>query len=185
MQVEVEPLAIQIEQPPAPVHVRQGHLDSEVDSAGPGRECRFDHLGPVGREHEHDVGVLPEPVHLVQQLEQHRGRVAVLTILSDKIHILKHEHRWRQIARHLARGADCVQRGAGEEQDRAIRHQVRQVHRGQCLAGSRRAMQEQPALEMPSGCSQRFSMLGDRLGMPLDALEHTIGEHDLLTQHRG
>ena len=70
--VDVELAAVEREQPPARVRVGQLQHHRLVDPAGSGGERRLEHLGAVGGEQEHHVGVLGEPVHLVEQLEQQR-----------------------------------------------------------------------------------------------------------------
>ena len=59
--VEVQPLAIELEQTPAPVCVRERHRDREVHPTRPGRQRGLDRPRPVCGEDEHNVGVLPEP----------------------------------------------------------------------------------------------------------------------------
>jgi hypothetical protein len=45
-------------------------------------------------------------------------------------------------------------------------------------------VQQQTPLEMPPGRAQRLGVFRERLGVPLNPLQHTIREHDLLTPNR-
>jgi hypothetical protein len=70
--------------------VRQGHLDRQIDPAGAGSQGRLQQVGTVAGEQEDHVGVVAEPVHLVEQLEQQRsaaGRLTV-TVLGNEVDVL-------------------------------------------------------------------------------------------------
>jgi hypothetical protein len=64
-------------------------VEREIHSSGTRRECGLEQVGAVGREQERDVGVLVDPVHLVQDVEQQGVRLGVPAVLRDEIHILQ------------------------------------------------------------------------------------------------
>ena len=65
----VQTATIQLEQPPPALGIGHGHLDGLIDSAGARGERGLEEVRAIRREHEQDVGVVREAVHLIQQLE--------------------------------------------------------------------------------------------------------------------
>ncbi len=55
------------------VHVGQRDLDGLVDATRASSHSRLQHVGPVGGEHEEEVGVV---VDAVEELEQGEERIA-------------------------------------------------------------------------------------------------------------
>nr|WP_104522394.1 hypothetical protein [Blastococcus atacamensis] len=70
--VDLERAAVEVEQRPPGGRVGQFERHRLVDPAGTRCQRRLQRVGPVRREDEDDVGVLGQPVHLVEQLEQQR-----------------------------------------------------------------------------------------------------------------
>ena len=109
--VDRQRAAVELEQRAAGVRVGQFQRDRLVDPAGPRGQRGLEQVGPVGGQHEDDVGVLGEAVHLVEQLEQQRVLAGVhAAVLGDQVDVLDDDHRRLQGAGHRARLGDQVQR---------------------------------------------------------------------------
>ena len=63
---ERQALAIELDKLFATDVVRQRNLDRLIDAARTVRQCILKLLRPVGREHEQDIGILFQSVHLVE-----------------------------------------------------------------------------------------------------------------------
>ncbi|HEX2126195.1 MAG TPA: hypothetical protein VHF45_06520 [Thermoleophilaceae bacterium] len=181
---EPEALRVQVEQPPPRLGVGQRQAHRQVDAAGPRRERRLQDLGPVRSEHEDDVGVLVQPVHLVQQLEEDRVRLLELVAVErDEVHVLQHDHRRRERAGYRAGGADRLDAAPREQERRALRHQRGEVHHGQRLAGAGRAVQQQPAAQVAPHPPQLLGVRGEQLRVALDPFQDAAAQHDALALH--
>jgi len=82
--------------------------------------------------------------------------------------------RLREVDRRTD-GAEALPR----EQDRgAARHLRREVHRGQRFAGAGRAVEQQPAAQVPPARAQPLGVVGDAERLAPDPLQHAVRQHD-------
>jgi len=88
-----QPLAEKAEQLPAPLLVGERDRDGLIDPAGTSRERRLEHVGAIGGHEEDHVGVEPDAVDLVHQLEQKRRGPVHHALLRHEIDVLQHDHR--------------------------------------------------------------------------------------------
>jgi hypothetical protein len=130
--VQGQAAAVQLDQATAAGGVWQRHLDRQVDPAGAGGQGRLQQLGAVAGEQEDHVGVVAEPVHLVEQLEQQRGAAGLLAVavLGDQVDVLEDHHRRLQQPRHRARPRDQPDLPAGQQHHRAVAHPAGRGGRG-------------------------------------------------------
>ena len=175
---ELQPFAVELEQPPAPVGVRERKLDRLVDPPGPGGERGLEQIRAVRGQHEQDVVVLVEAVHPVEQLEQDRVRRLERAIHGDEVDVLEHDHRRLQRGGQVDRRADGAEALPGQQHRRAAGHLRREVHRGQRLARARRPVEQQAAAQVPPARAQPLGVLGDAERLALDPLQHARREHD-------
>jgi hypothetical protein len=76
--------------------VRQRELDRLIDASRPRRQRRLELVRPIRRQDEHDIGVLAQTVHLVEQPVQQRflhRPVHVRALARDEIDVLDDHHR--------------------------------------------------------------------------------------------
>ncbi len=85
-----------------------------------------------------------------------------------------------QVAGQLGDRADADQRAAGKDKPGVAGHLAEQVAGGVRLAGARRAVEQQAALEVLAGGEQRFPVRGDAERVPLHPGEHGIREHHVV-----
>ena len=150
--VQLQAPPVQLQQRPAGGGVRQAELHRLVDPPGPGGQRRLQHVGTVGRQDEHHVGVVGQAVHLVEQLEEQRVLAGVLApVLRDQVDVLDHHHGRRQGARHRAGLGDEVQGDTGELDHGHVRRAAEEVTHRVGLAGAGRAVEEQAPLEVLTG----------------------------------
>ena len=159
--------------------VGQRQLDRQVDPAGTRRERRLERLGPVGREHEDQVGVLVEAVHRVEQLEQQRRGLVVAPVAARSG---RRPRPRSSPARASARGCRrCRWRRAQPPVSRiTVRSGIRpgEVHDRQRLARPGRSVEQQAAAYVTAACAQPLAVSGDAGGVALDPLERPLGQHD-------
>ncbi len=101
-----------------------------------------------------------QSVHLIQQVIQERVALPRMgPFFRDEIHILENDGCWLQHARHGARRSNEPEVRARQKNDGTISHLRRQIHRRQRLSCSRRAVEEQPALQMTARGQQPIAQL--------------------------
>jgi hypothetical protein len=86
-----------------------------------------------------------------------------------------------KLARELGRRPDRMQRSPGQDEPRVPGHPPHQVTSGVRLAGARRSVQEQAALEVLTGGQQRVAVSRNPQGVTLHASEDRFGQHDILS----
>ena len=150
-------LGVDLEDGQALVEVGQGHHDLAVEAAR-AQQRRVEHVGPVGRGHDHDALGGLEAVHLVEHLVE--GLLALVVaaaepgaaLAADRVDLVDEDDR-RGL---LARGGEEVAHAARAHADEHL-HEVRARHREEGhaglagdgarqhrLAGARRADEEDP-----------------------------------------
>ena len=100
-------------------------------------------------------------------------------VARDQVDVLQHDHRGLERARERAGRRDGGERLAREEHDGPLGHQPGQVHDRHRLAGARRAVEEQAALDVAARGPQAVAVLGEPRGVALDALERDVRQDDL------
>jgi hypothetical protein len=180
-------VTVQLDQASAAAGVRQRHLDRQVDPAGPRGERGLQQVGTVAGEQEDDVGVVAEPVHLVEQLEQQRGAAWLLAVplLGDQVDVLENHHRRLQQPCHRARPRDQPDLATGQQYHRAVAHASGQVHGREGLAGARLPVEEQAAAQVAARRQHPVAVRGEGDSVSLDPFEHAVGKHDVLTGDAG
>src|SRR5207237_7862018 len=96
-----KPARVKVDQFGATLLIRQWKLYRLVNAAGPGRESRFNLIRAVSRENEYDVGVFPQPIHLIQQFveEDFFARAThPFSRAGDEVNIFNNDHRGLQEA---------------------------------------------------------------------------------------
>ena len=101
-------------------------------------------------------------------------------LLRDEIHVLHHHRGGREVAGELADRRDPAEPEAGRQQHRATRHLRREIHDGERLPRTRRAVEEDAAVQRAAGGHERLRVLGERDRVALHALERAGREHDRL-----
>ena len=174
-------MLVEPDQPAPRVRIREGELRRVIDPARALGQSRLEQVGAVGGEQERDVGVLAEPVHLVQQLEQQRVLAgAAVPLLGDQVHVLDHHHRGLQRPCDRAGRGDLPERRAGQHHHGDARQLAQQVADGVGLAGARRAVQQDTALEVLAARAQPRHVPGHPDDLPLDPLEQVRRQDHLL-----
>ena len=97
-------------------------------------------------------------------------------VLGDQVDVLDDHHRRLQRSRDRARLGDEVQGGAGQLHDRDPRRAREQVAHGVRLAGARRTVQQEPALEVLAAGEQPLAVAPDADDLPLDRGQHAVGQ---------
>jgi hypothetical protein len=176
--VEGDVAGVEPEQAAAGVGVGERDLQGEVDAAGPGGKRRLDEVGPVRREDEQQVGVLLEALHLVEQFEQDAAADAVLhgALAGHQVDVLEDDGGGRELARDADGLLDEAQTAAREQDGGAPGHRAQQVGHRQRLAGARRAVEQDAALEVTSGRAQPLGLAGHADRLALEALERAVGQ---------
>jgi hypothetical protein len=176
---------VDLEQAQTALAVRAGDLDRQVDSPRTVGQGGLEDVGPVGGQREGDVRVRADPVHGIEEGEQQRVSVLrEVPVGGDEIDVLQHHHGRLQPAGERGGLVDETDGPAGQQDDRAARQAPGQVPDGVRLARSRRAVQEQAALEMLAGVEKLPRPLGDADDVPLDVLEHAVGQDHVLRRDR-
>nr|WP_254185476.1 hypothetical protein [Nocardioides panacis] len=160
--VDLEVPAVELEQLPPGGGVGEPERDRLVDAPGARGQGRLEQVGAVGGEQEDHVGVLGQPVHLVEQLEEQRVLAGIpAPVLRDQVDVLDHDHRRLQGPGDRAGRADQMQGGPGELDDRDARELADEVAHRVRLADAGRPVQEQPPLEVLAGGQQPLAVLRD------------------------
>lgn len=103
---------------------------------------------------------------------------------GDEVDVLEHDDGRCQLPRQPAHGPGDPQRSAGEDDHgRAVELRGQPLH-GVRLAGSRRSVQQQAALEMTVGGPQRVGAAADPERVSLDVREHLRRKDDVVAADR-
>ena len=120
-----------------------------VNASGPGGERGLEQISAVGGQQEDDVGILVEPVHLVEKgEEQWRLSAVVAALLGDQVDVLDDDHGRLERAGDGTGFADAVQGLPSEFHDGRPDQLTDQVAHRMGLAHARRAVEEDAALEV-------------------------------------
>ena len=106
-------------------------------------------------------------------------------VLRDQVDVLEDHDGGLQVARQLGDRADRDQRAAGEHQPGVAGHLAEQVAGRVRLAGARRAVEQQAALEVLARGEQRRPVRGDPEGVPLHPGQHGLRQHHVVAASAG
>jgi hypothetical protein len=97
---QVEAVAVEGDQAPPADRVGERYLGGLVYAPWSRGERGLEQVGAVGREHEDDVGVLGEAVHLVQELEEQRvlAQRTHAPFLGHEVHVLEDDRGRLEVA---------------------------------------------------------------------------------------
>src|SRR6185437_10774663 len=130
---------------------------------------------PVARQDDRDVRIVRHPVELVQELEQEGSALAAHRALTgDEVDVLEHEQARSQLSREPADGPDRTERPAGENDHGRLRELRRDPAHRVRLAGARRSVEQQAALEVPARREQRTRTLVDEQRVTLDVAKDAL-----------
>jgi hypothetical protein len=176
---------VDLEQAQTALAVGAGDLDRQVDSPRAVGQGGLEDVGPVGGQRKGNVRVRADTVHGVEEGEQQRVSVlGEIPVGGDEIDVLQHHHGRLQPAGESRGLIDEPDGPAGQQDDRAAGQAPGQVPDGVRLARSRRPVQEQAALEVLAGVQKLPRPFGDADDVPLDVLEHAVGQDHVLRRDR-
>ena len=110
---------------------------------------------------------------------------AAFPLLGDQVHVLDHDHRGLQRPGDRAGRGDPAERRAGQHHHGDAGHLAQQVADGVGLAGARRAVQQDAALEVLAAGPQPRHVPGHPDDLPLDPLQQVRRQDQLLAADLG
>src|SRR5258708_308100 len=136
--------AIELDQLPAADIVRKRHLDRLIDATGAARQRALELLRPVGGEDEQDIGILLQPIHLVEQSVEQRflARPHLVAIAPNQIGVLDYDHRRLQKSGQIHVMGQQFDLRCRDDQGGVTGQVAREIADGMGLAGAGRAVKQ-------------------------------------------